>query len=148
MIVQIGDNGPVWYADMQQLRRVLKGVPAVVLVNVRLARSWQNEVNSELKSYVRKWPQAVIANWYAHSSQSMLSDGVHPQYSDRGVYAHVVYDALKQAEHNAAAAGAHREPLPGCRRSSGRRRACGGGSMARRSPSAPAPGPSRQPRGS
>ena len=95
VIVQIGDNGPVWYADMQHLRRVLSGVPRVVLVNVRLARSWQNEVNSELKTYVRSWPQAVIANWYTHSSQAMLSDGVHPTIAARAVYASVVVDALE-----------------------------------------------------
>jgi peptidoglycan/LPS O-acetylase OafA/YrhL len=105
VIVQVGDNGPVWYADMQKLRRVLKGVPVVVIVNVRLARSWQDEVNQELSQYVRSWPQAVVADWFDHSTQSMLSDGVHPQYSDHGIYASVVYDALKQAEHNAAAAG-------------------------------------------
>ncbi|HEX3617523.1 MAG TPA: acyltransferase family protein [Solirubrobacteraceae bacterium] len=103
VIVQIGDNGPVWYSDMQNLRKVLKGVPVVVLVNVRVARSWQNEVNAELKSYARTWPQAVVANWYAHSTQSMLSDGVHPWIDDRGVYAKVVDAALKQAQHNAAA---------------------------------------------
>lgn len=104
VIVQVGDNGPVWYADMQKLRRALKGVPVVVLVNVRVARSWQGEVDQELGQYVRSWPQAVTADWFDHSSQSMLSDGVHPQYSDRGVYANVVFDALKQAERNAAAA--------------------------------------------
>jgi len=108
VIVQIGDNGPVWYSDMQHLRKVLKGVPVVVLVNVRVARSWQNEVNAELRSYARTWPQAVIANWYVHSTQSMLSDGVHPWIDDRGVYARVVDAALKQAERNAAAVGSKR----------------------------------------
>ena len=99
VIVQIGDNGPVWYADMQHLRRVLSGVPRVVLVNVRLARSWQNEVNGELKQYARTWPQAVIANWYAHSSKAMLTDGVHPSIAARTAYASVVSGALEQADH-------------------------------------------------
>ncbi len=106
VIVQIGDNGPVWYADMQRLRRVLRGVPIVVVVNVRLARSWQDEVNRELSQYVRTWPQAVLADWFDHSSQAMLSDGVHPQYADRGVYARVVFDALREAERRAARAAA------------------------------------------
>jgi peptidoglycan/LPS O-acetylase OafA/YrhL len=97
VIVQIGDNGAVWYSDMQHLRRVLQGVPNIVLVNVRIARSWQDEVNSELKSYVRSWPHVVLANWYAHSTQSMLSDGVHPSVSARPAYARVVYDAVEQA---------------------------------------------------
>jgi hypothetical protein len=51
----------------------------------------------------------VIADWFDHSTQSMLSDGVHPQYSDHGIYASVVDDALKQAEHNAAAAGSAKQ---------------------------------------
>ncbi|MDE3131437.1 MAG: acyltransferase [Acidobacteriota bacterium] len=95
VIVQIGDNGPVWYADMQHLRRVLRGVTHVVLVNVRLARSWEGEVDHELAQYARTWPQAVIANWYAHSSQTMLTDGVHPSISAREAYARVIVDALK-----------------------------------------------------
>jgi peptidoglycan/LPS O-acetylase OafA/YrhL len=107
VIVQIGDNGPVWYSDMQSLRRVLRGVPRVVLVNVRLARSWQDEVNQELSQYVRSWPQAVIADWFSHSSQTMLSDGVHPEISARPAYAQVVYAALRRVERRAAA-GARR----------------------------------------
>ncbi len=95
VVVQIGDNGPVWSTDMQNLRRVLKGVPRVVLVNVRLARSWQDEVNHELSQYVRTWPQAVIADWYENSTQQMLTDGVHPSVAARNVYARVVVDALK-----------------------------------------------------
>jgi hypothetical protein len=82
---------------MQHLRRVLRGVPNIVLVNVRIARSWQNEVNSEIKSYLRTWPQVVLANWYSHSTQSMLSDGVHPWISARPVYARVVYNAVEKA---------------------------------------------------
>jgi peptidoglycan/LPS O-acetylase OafA/YrhL len=97
VIVQIGDNGPVWYANMQRLRTVLGGVPHVVIVNVRVARDWQNEVNSELASYVSTWPQAVLANWYAHSSESLLVDGVHPSVPGRSIYANVVVAALREA---------------------------------------------------
>ena len=97
VIVQLGDNGPVWYANMQRLRTVLSGVPHVVIVNVRVARSWQNEVNSELASYVSTWPQAVLANWYAHSSEGLLVDGVHPSVAGRAIYANVIVAALHEA---------------------------------------------------
>jgi peptidoglycan/LPS O-acetylase OafA/YrhL len=97
VIVQLGDNGPVWYANMQRLRTVLRGVRHVVIVNVRVARSWQNEVNSELAAYVSSWPQAVLANWYAHSSEGLLVDGVHPSVPGRSIYASVVVDALREA---------------------------------------------------
>jgi peptidoglycan/LPS O-acetylase OafA/YrhL len=97
VVVQIGDNGPVWYADLQRLHSVLRGVPHVVLVNVRVARSWQNEVNKALSEYASSWPQAVIANWYGHSSEAMLVDGVHPSVAGRAIYAGVVVNALREA---------------------------------------------------
>jgi peptidoglycan/LPS O-acetylase OafA/YrhL len=97
VIVQIGDNGPVWYSNMQRLRTVLGGVARVVIVNVRVARSWQDEVNSELASFLSTWPQAVLANWYSHSSVGLLVDGVHPSVAGRAIYASVLVDALREA---------------------------------------------------
>jgi peptidoglycan/LPS O-acetylase OafA/YrhL len=97
VIVQIGDNGPVWYSNLQRLRTVLEGVPHVVLVNVRVARSWQGEVDKALSEYVSSWPQAVLANWYSHSSESLLVDGVHPSVAGRAIYAGVVLEALREA---------------------------------------------------
>jgi len=96
VIVQIGDNGPVWYDNLQRLREVLSGVPHVVLVNVRVARSWQGEVDKALAEYVSSWPQAVLANWYSHSSESLLVDGVHPSVAGRAIYARVVLEALRE----------------------------------------------------
>jgi hypothetical protein len=96
VIVQIGDNGPVWYSNLQRLRTVLEGVPHVVLVNVRVARSWQGEVDKALSEYVSSWPQAVLANWYSHSSEGLLVDGVHPSVAGRAIYASVVVDALRE----------------------------------------------------
>ncbi len=107
LVLQIGDNGPVWYSDMQNLRKVTAGVPRVVLVNVRIARSWAGEVNQELSTYVRHWPQAVIADWYDNSTQEMLTDGVHPSVAARSIYARVIYDALETAETKSTSAPAN-----------------------------------------
>jgi peptidoglycan/LPS O-acetylase OafA/YrhL len=96
VIVQIGDNGPVWYSDLQRLRGILSGVPNVVLVNVRVDRSWQNEVNSTLAQFAPSWSQATIANWYGHSSEGLLADGVHPTIPGRTVYVNVILDALRR----------------------------------------------------
>ena len=64
VIVHIGDNGPVYYADLLRLKAALAGVPLVVIVNVRVATSWQGEVNSELAQAVQGWHEATIADWY------------------------------------------------------------------------------------
>lgn len=95
VVVQIGDNGPVWYADTVRLRRVLAGVPHVVLINVREPTSWQQEVNQELAQAVREWPQATVANWWAASSNAgLLYDGAHPNDAGAIAYARVVAHAL------------------------------------------------------
>jgi len=96
VIVQIGDNGPVWFENLERLRSVLGGVAHVVLVNVRVDRSWQHEVNHTLEAFVPVWPQAVLANWYAHSSESLLVDGVHPSVAGRAVYAQTIVEALRE----------------------------------------------------
>jgi peptidoglycan/LPS O-acetylase OafA/YrhL len=96
VIVQIGDNGPVWFENLERLRSVLGGVAHVVLVNVRVDRAWQHEVNHTLEAFVPVWPQAVLANWYAHSSESLLVDGVHPSVAGRAVYAQTIVEALRK----------------------------------------------------
>jgi hypothetical protein len=83
---------------MQHLREVLGDTPRVVLVNVRIARSWEGEVNHELSQYVKHWPQAVIADWYDNSTQEELTDGVHPSVAARSIYARAIYDALETSE--------------------------------------------------
>ena len=96
VIVQIGDNGPVWSADMQRLHSVLHGVPHVVLVNVREPDvSWQGEVNGILAQHVQSWPQATIADWLAVSGDPNLTyDGAHPNALGAPVYARVIARAF------------------------------------------------------
>ena len=95
VVVQLGDNGPLWHADAVRLRRVLDGVPQVVLVNVREATSWQTEVNRQLAHIVGAWPQARLANWwYASANSALLYDGAHPDRAGAAVYAKLVQRAL------------------------------------------------------
>jgi len=78
VIVHIGDNGPVYYADLLRLKAALEGVPLVVIVNVRVATSWQGEVNSELAQAVEGWHEATIADWFdASAAGGTLADGTH-----------------------------------------------------------------------
>ncbi len=99
VVVQIGDNGPLWSADVARLKTVLQGVPNVVLVDVREpSTSWQSEVNGQLQQAVRSWPGAAIADWLsASSNRSLLYDGIHPNPAGQQVYASVVARALATA---------------------------------------------------
>ncbi len=96
VIVHIGDNGPVYYADQVRLRAALAGVPLVVIVNVRVATSWQGEVNSELAQVVSGWHEATIADWYdASAAGGAVGDGTHTTVAGARLFAALIARALR-----------------------------------------------------
>jgi peptidoglycan/LPS O-acetylase OafA/YrhL len=96
VIVHIGDNGPVYYADVLRLKAALAGVPLVVIVNVRVDTSWQSEVNSELAYAVKGWHEATIADWYDDSSEpGLLADGTHTTPAGARAFAAVIARAVR-----------------------------------------------------
>jgi peptidoglycan/LPS O-acetylase OafA/YrhL len=95
VIVHIGDNGPVYYADVLRLKQALAGVPLVVIVNVRVDTSWQGEVNSELADAVKGWHEATIADWYdASTAPGLLADGTHTTPEGARAFAGVIARAI------------------------------------------------------
>ena len=96
VIVHIGDNGPVYYADVLRLKAALQGVPLVVIVNVRVATSWQGEVNSELAQAVQGWHEATIADWFdASAAGGTLADGTHTTPLGARLFAAVIARAIR-----------------------------------------------------
>ena len=61
VVIQVGNNGPVYYDELDAIRDALQGVGHVYFVNVEVPRSWQGEVNGELESFVE-----VLAPGQAH----------------------------------------------------------------------------------
>jgi len=95
VVVQMGDNGPVWHADLRRLRRALRDVPRVVLVNVRVPRSWEAQVNTALAATVQSWPAAVLADWHRVSGRpGLLYDGAHPDPAGQRLYARTAARAM------------------------------------------------------
>jgi peptidoglycan/LPS O-acetylase OafA/YrhL len=95
IVLQVGNNGPLWYRDLVELRHALRGIPNVVVVNVRNATSWQNESNHALDSWLQDWRVAHLADWYGSSTNKMLSDGTHPWPYGCNIYARVIADTLR-----------------------------------------------------
>ena len=96
VIVQMGENGPVFAPDIRGLRQALAGVPRVLIVNVRVPRSWQGEVNHILAKTVAAWPQAHLVDWHdaSDSPKLLYDDEIHPNPAGQKVYARVVDSAL------------------------------------------------------
>jgi peptidoglycan/LPS O-acetylase OafA/YrhL len=95
VVIQVGNNGPLWYRDLVRLRQALHGIPRVVAVNVRNSTSWQDESNHALVNWVRGWRAAHLADWYGHSTSKMLQDGTHPWPYGCTIYARVIADTLR-----------------------------------------------------
>jgi peptidoglycan/LPS O-acetylase OafA/YrhL len=97
VVIQIGNNGPLWYRDLVRLRQALRGVQNVIVVNVRNATSWEQESNHAIANWVKSWRAAHVADWYGHSKDSMLSDGTHPWPSACTIYARLIAATVRSA---------------------------------------------------
>ena len=97
LVIQVGNNGPLWWHDLIRLKAALRGVPDVVFVNVRNSTSWQDESNDALVNWLRDWRAAHLADWYGSSTNKMLSDGTHPWPYGCTIYARVIADTLRAA---------------------------------------------------
>jgi peptidoglycan/LPS O-acetylase OafA/YrhL len=96
VVVQMGENGPLREEDLQRVHEALRGVPRVVLVNVKVPRSWEEDVNNTLLAVRGEWPEAVIADWKKAARQDLLyDDGIHPTPEGAKVYARVIQQALR-----------------------------------------------------
>jgi peptidoglycan/LPS O-acetylase OafA/YrhL len=97
IVLQVGNNGPLWSADLVRLRHALRGIPKVVIVNVRNRTSWQSESNHALDKWLNGWPAAHLADWYGNSSNNLLQDGTHPWPYGCRIYARVISETLRTA---------------------------------------------------
>jgi peptidoglycan/LPS O-acetylase OafA/YrhL len=103
VVLQIGNNGPVYSDDLVKLHDALSGVPHVYLVNVEVPRSWQGEVNSALSEAARNWGQAVLVDWHAIASShgGITTDGIHLTSKGIELYSRLVASSVRTANSNA-----------------------------------------------
>jgi peptidoglycan/LPS O-acetylase OafA/YrhL len=95
VVIQVGNNGPLWYRDLVRLRHALHGIPRVIAVNVRNETSWQDESNHALVNWVRGWREAHLVDWYGRSTSEMMQDGTHPWPYGCRIYARLIADTLR-----------------------------------------------------
>jgi hypothetical protein len=80
VLIHLGNNGPVSNSDVDAVMNELNGVPNVLLVTVRVDRSWQDEVNQTLRSAAARYPNVQIVDWYSYSAGHgdwFQADGTH-----------------------------------------------------------------------
>jgi peptidoglycan/LPS O-acetylase OafA/YrhL len=95
VVIQMGNNGPVYWDHLMDLREALAGIDHVYLVNVEVTRSWEGEVNGELDEVVASWPQAQVIDWHGTVQADMTYDGVHVDEDGAAVYANLIAEAVE-----------------------------------------------------
>ncbi len=96
VVLQMGNNGPVYSDDLEKLHSALRGVPHVFLVNVEVPRSWQGEVNSTLSEAADNWGQAELVDWHAIASThgGITTDGIHLTEKGIDLYSRAVASSV------------------------------------------------------
>ncbi len=93
VIVHTGNNGSFAAEQFDEMMRVLADVPRVVFVNVKVPRPWEQRNNAVIAEGVRRYPNAVLADWHAASAdrpELFVDDGIHPQPEGQRVYADLI----------------------------------------------------------
>ena len=99
VVLQLGNNGPVYSDDLEKLHQALRGVPHVFLVNVEVPRSWQGEVNSALSDAAGNWGQAELVDWHevASSHGGITTDGIHLTEKGIDLYSRLIASSVRTA---------------------------------------------------
>jgi hypothetical protein len=97
VIVQLGNNGPFYDGQFDEVMAALHDVPTVIWINVRVPREWEAHNNRIIASGVARYPNARMVDWNAATEgrpDLFWDDGYHPRPAGAKLYADLVADAL------------------------------------------------------
>jgi hypothetical protein len=100
VILALGNNGTVTSAGFDAMMGALVHVPHIIVLDVRVDRSWQNADNAVLRAEAARYATVRLLDWYGYSAGHaawFFSDGTHLQPQTAAVYAAFVATAVTQA---------------------------------------------------
>jgi hypothetical protein len=98
VIVQLGNNGPFYDGQFDEVMAALRDVPLVIWINVRVPREWEAHNNRIIASGVARYPNARMVDWNAATegrADLFWADGYHPRPAGAKLYADLVAAALR-----------------------------------------------------
>ena len=93
VVVQLGTNGTVNPEEFDRMMGVLKGVKRVVIVNAKVPRPWEDQVNEVLANGVKANKNAVLVDWHniaADHPDFFWDDGIHLRPEGATYYAQLI----------------------------------------------------------
>jgi peptidoglycan/LPS O-acetylase OafA/YrhL len=80
VVLHLGTNGTVTDGQFEEMMQLLVGVKRVLVVNAKVDRPWEQQVNETLAAGVQHYPNAVLFDWHAAGDahpELFVADGVH-----------------------------------------------------------------------
>ncbi|MEX2105492.1 MAG: acyltransferase family protein [Solirubrobacterales bacterium] len=92
MIIQMGNNGPLYGEDMEAIQKATSEVGELFLINDHAPVSWLAESNHAIAEAAHDWPHTTLIDWkaVAESDGGYLWDETHLTPSGAGAYARLV----------------------------------------------------------
>lgn len=101
VILELGTNGP---AGEKRLKKLLDSIGkdrTILIVNTRVPRKWQDDVNDLLKDAAAEYDNATLVDWYSASegkTEFFGKDGVHLNRKGGEFYAEMLAKAVAKAK--------------------------------------------------
>jgi lysophospholipase L1-like esterase len=97
VVVQLGTNGTINPDDFDRMMQILKGTRRVVIVNAKVPRVWEDEVNQTLADGVKRYKNAVLVDWHTAGGDHpewFYDDGLHLRSDGAQAYAQLIASKL------------------------------------------------------
>ena len=89
VVVHLGTNGEIPGDQLDEMLRLLSGVPRVILVNTKVDRPWEGPDNDAIAAAAPRYPNVVLLDWHAIASEHpefLVQDGVHLSTAGQAYY--------------------------------------------------------------
>lgn len=97
VILELGTNGSFTESTMRSLLGLIGEDREVYLVNTRVSRPWQDQVNAMLAAMAGDYEHVHLVDWHAFSGNHpnfFSEDGVHPNAEGAKAYTAMLLDAI------------------------------------------------------
>ncbi|WP_106766466.1 acyltransferase family protein [Paenibacillus faecalis] len=98
VIIGLGTNGAFAKKDLESLLSSLSTAKQVLLVNTKVPRDWEHNVNTMLAETSQKFPNTTLVDWYTASKdhpEYFRSDGVHLEPEGAAAYTSLIVNSIK-----------------------------------------------------
>jgi peptidoglycan/LPS O-acetylase OafA/YrhL/lysophospholipase L1-like esterase len=97
LVIQMGNNGPLYGDEMEDLHRATSNVGELFLITDHAPVSWVDESDHALAEADATWPHTTLVDWapVAAAHEDLLWDGIHLTPGGAGLYTRMVVRTVR-----------------------------------------------------